>query len=286
MANGAPASEKAVQEYAARLKPEFESLGVEAGNAAWNDDHYPGKLEVVISAAPAVVSFTFGCPSSDTIHRLHSAGSAVWVTVCDPSEARTAVDSGADALVIQGVEAGGHSGAFEDRLDRADFGLLALLQLVRKEVGPDFPLVAAGGIATGEAAAGLLVAGASAVQVGSGFLLASEAGTHALHRAAVSSPIATSLTRAWSGRLARGVLNRFQSDHSPSAPCAYPEIHFLTSPLRAAARAKGDGERMNAWAGETHSLAREGSAGEIVERFEKEMQQALRKAERLMQQRK
>ena len=184
------------------------------------------------------------------------------MTVTDPAEAEQAAAAGADALVVQGVEAGGHRGSFADREDRADYGLLALLQLVRSRT--DLPLVATGGIATGEGVAAVLAAGAAAAQVGSAFMRSPEAGTSPAQREAHASIRPTGLTRAFSGRLARGIVNRLQAEHSGDAPMAYPEIHHVTSPLRAAARKAGDAELINLWAGEAHELAEERPAAEIV----------------------
>lgn len=126
-----------------------------------------------------MVSFTFGCPEADVIQRLDQAGSEVWVTVTDPREADDAVAAGADVLVAQNIEAGGHRGCFVDREDREDYGLLVLLQLLGERVG--VPLVAAGGISTGAAVAAVLAAGARAAQIGTAFLRCPEAGTSTPH---------------------------------------------------------------------------------------------------------
>ena len=128
-----------------------------------------------------------------------------------------------------------------------------MLSLVSARV--DLPLIAAGGIATGSALAGVLAAGAAAAAIGTAFLRCPEAGTTAPHRDAVTQPRRTGLTRAFSGRLARGLVNTFQADHTAAAPIAYPELHHLTTPLRAHARENGDAEQMNLWAGQAHELA-------------------------------
>jgi len=126
------------------------------------------------------------------------------------------------------------------------------------------PLVATGGLSDGPAIAAALVAGARAVQLGTAFMLTPEAATHPAHRQAIASGARTGLTRAFTGRQARGIVNRFQSEHTVGAPSAYPQIHNLTSPVRAAARERGDGDGFNLWAGEGHSLAREQPAGQVV----------------------
>ncbi len=185
----------------------------------------------------------------------------MWVTVTTPAEARGAEAAGADALVVQGCEAGGHRGGFADS-DDEPIGLLALLRLVASASG--LPMVAAGGIADGAAVAAVLAAGAVAAQLGTAFLAAREAATHPAHRAALATDTETALTRAFTGRRARGIVNRFLADHSADAPSAYPEVHHLTAPLRAAARERGDGDGFNLWAGQAHRLAREEAAGRIV----------------------
>jgi nitronate monooxygenase len=124
--------------------------------------------------------------------------------------------------------------------------------------------VAAGGIATAEAIAAVLAAGAAAAQLGTVLLLAPEAGTAAAHREALRGERPTRLTRAFTGRRARGIVNRFMVEHDGEAPSAYPEIHHLTAPIRAAARAAGDGEAINLWAGQAYGLARARPAAELV----------------------
>lgn len=260
--SGQPADPEAIVRYADRLRPQADALGVELGRPGFDDDHYEHKIDVLEQLRPAVVSFTFGCPSPAVVRRLRRAGISVWMTVTDPREAEVAARARADALVVQGAEAGGHRGSFVDADDHEDHGLLALISLVTART--DLPLVAAGGIATGPAVAAVLAAGATAAQIGTAFLRCPEAGTHPLHADALTEPRRTGLTRAFSGRLARGLRNTFQSDHSGDAPIAYPEVHHLTAPLRAAARQRGDVEQINLWAGQTHELARAVPAAQLV----------------------
>jgi len=169
--------------------------------------------------------------------------------------------AGADGLVLQGVEAGGHRGSFDDSAP-GELGLLTLLRLIAAEC--DLPLIAAGGIFDSAGVSGVLAAGAAAAQLGTAFMLCPEAGTHPAHRAAIESSAPTALTRAFTGRTARGIVNRFMREHDADAPSAYPEIHHLTSPLRRAARAAGDADRFNLWAGEAHARARAVPAGRLV----------------------
>jgi nitronate monooxygenase len=143
----------------------------------------------------------------------------------------------------------------------------------------DLPLVATGGLATGPAVAAVLAAGAAAAGLGSAFMLAPEAATSAPHAGALRGSSPTALTRAFTGRLARGIENRFMAEHEAAAPRAYPDVHYVTAPLRAAARKRGDAEAINLWAGQAYELApRDEPAGEIVRRLGAEARAALREA--------
>jgi len=133
------------------------------------------------------------------------------------------------------------------------------------------PLIAAGGISDGTDVAAALAAGAIAAQVGSALLLATEAGTSAPHRAALKGERTTRLTRAFTGRRARGVVNRFMLDHGAVAPSGYPEVHHLTAPIRAAARERDDAGGINLWAGTAYRRAQEASASELVDRWRSEL---------------
>jgi len=159
------------------------------------------------------------------------------------------------------VEAGGHRGGFDDEAP-GDYGVLALVQLLAAAVPR--PLVATGGIATGRAIAAVLATGATAAQLGTAFMRCPEAGTAEVHREALRRPGRTALTRAFSGRTARGVVNRFMREHDAQAPHAYPAVHHVTAPIRAHARAGGDADLLNLWAGQAHDLARDVPAGQLV----------------------
>jgi nitronate monooxygenase len=277
---GTPAPPQALDAYAARLADEARQAGVELGGARFDDDDWAAKLELLITMPVAVVSFAFGCPEPEVVGRLQAAGSEVWITVTGPGEARQAVEARADALVVQGAEAGGHRASFRD--DPAGdviggIGLLSLLQLVGAQA--DLPLVASGGIATGAAIAAVLTAGAAAAQLGTAFLGCPEAGTSAVHRQALAGSAPTAMTRAFTGRLARGIRNRFLDRHSAAAPAAYPELHHLTAPLRQAGRAAGDPGLVNLWAGQTYELGRQLPAGQLVRTLAEEARAALQQAQ-------
>jgi nitronate monooxygenase len=239
-----------------------DGLGPEAGEPRFDDDAWEAKLALLCELRVPVVSFTFGCPGRDVLATLRAAGSETWVTVTDPAEARVARDAGADALVLQGAEAGGHRASFADRPGAEALGLLALVRMVA-DADLGLPAVAAGGITDGAGVAAVLAAGAAAAQLGTAFLRAPEAGTHPAHREALAGDAPTATTRAFTGRLARGIANAFMAAHR-DAPVAYPELHHATAPLRAAARERGDPDGFNLWAGQAHKLAREAPAAEIV----------------------
>ena len=139
--------EAAVSEYAAQLRPDADRYGAIVGEPRHDDDHFDAKLELLAAEQVAVVSFTFGCPRREVVETVHGAGSDVWITVTSPDEAVQAQQAGADALVLQGFEAGGHRGYFADHPAVQDLGLLALLRLTANRV--QLPLIAAGGIADG-----------------------------------------------------------------------------------------------------------------------------------------
>lgn len=274
------ADPSAVERYASSLKSEEGVHGAALGSPRYDDDAWSDKLALAIEERVAVLSFTFGCPARDVVERLHAAGIAVWVTVTELSEALAAAEVGADALVLQGVEAGGHRGTFVDTDGSGEVGVLALLRLCARRLS--LPLVAAGGIADGAAVAAVLAAGAQAAALGSAFLRCPEAATNPAFRRALAcsaaQPTPTALTRAFTGRRARGLVNRFLAEHSREAPSAYPELHYLTQPLRAAAIAAGDSEQINVWAGQAHALAEELPAAVLVERWAGEAKVALERA--------
>jgi nitronate monooxygenase len=266
----------AIARYVERLQPEAARYNVALGAAHRDSDAYEAKLELALSERLAVVSFAFGCPTPEVIARLHAHDIAAWVTVTEPDEAVLAERAGADALVLQGVEAGGHRGTFVDQDGRGELSTLVLLRLCAQQVS--LPLVAAGGIADGAGLAAVLAAGARAGQIGTAFMLCPEAGTSAPHRAALKQAGVTALTRAFTGRRARGIVNAFMIRHEAVAPSAYPEVHHVTAPLRAAARAAGDADGFHLWAGEALALAEALPARELVERWSAEAQAALARA--------
>lgn len=258
-----------------------------AGEASWyetelgdpdgdRDDGYDAKLAVLFDDPVAVVSFTFGCPSPEVLKAFAHAGTLTIVTVTSSEEARAAEQAGADALCVQGIEAGGHQGTHRDRPehDHAGLGLLTLVAQVRESVR--LPILAAGGLMRGTQVAAAIAAGADAGQLGTAFLVTPESGAHSLHKEAITSPIfaRTELTRAFTGRPARVLVNRFMREHGRYAPAGYPQVHFLTTPLRRAAADAGDPQGMALWAGQGHRMARALPAGRLVEVLAAELDDA------------
>jgi nitronate monooxygenase len=189
----------------------------------------------------------------------------VLVTVTSAAEAVLAARAGASGLCVQGAEAGAHQGSFDNRSGASP--LDALLREVRAEVS--LPLFAAGGLMTGEDIAGVLAEGATAAQLGTAFLCCPEAGTSETHRRALlEGPYQeTRLTRVFTGRTARGLVNDFLRAFDPVAPSGYPWVHHLTSPLRAAAAQQGDAEALHLWAGVGWRRIRPVPAAELVARL-------------------
>jgi nitronate monooxygenase len=262
--------------YRQVVAAEAGKYGAEPGEPAWTDDDYPAKVDLLEANPVDVVSFTFGAPTRQDVDRLHAVGSKIVITVTNPAEARMAVEAGADALCVQGFEAGAHRGVFEDDGSPAGgpvFGLLALLRLVGAEV--DLPLIATGGLVHGADVAAVLTAGAVAAQLGTAFLGCPEAGTQPAHREALKWDRATTFTRAFSGRPARGLVNRFHTEHNDQAPAAYPQINNMTRPVRAAAAKAGDPEAMSLWAGQTYPLAPSGPVADVIARLGTELQEAI-----------
>lgn len=259
--------ESDVAAFREHLREAADRLDVPLPEVNWRDtDNWAGKVELLTQVSPVpVVSFTFGCPEPTVVEAFHRAGTAVLVTVTGRAEAEAGVACGADGLVVQGFEAGGHRGTHDVATVPNELDHLALLPLLT-DLG--IPLIAAGGITTAGDTHRALAAGASAVQVGTAFLRTHEAGTSAAHRMGLTDPALTSvITRAFSGRPARGLRNRFVMEHDAQVPAAYPAVDQLTKPLRAAAARRGDLGGVSIWAGSGWRAATEEPAAHVVRRL-------------------
>lgn len=253
-----------IERYAGELAGEAARYRATLGDPTFNDDDWAAKLDVVADLRPDVVSFTFGGPTADECARLRQVGITTVATVTTVAEAQLAVASGVDALAVQGPGAGGHRGTYDPLAAPATQPLTELLADVLGTTG--LPVIAAGGLMTADDVAAVIAAGAVAAQLGTAFLLADESGSSPVHRAALVDPrfTETVVTKAFSGRYARGLRNRFIEEHDEQAPLGYPEVHYLTSPLRKAAVAAGDPHGTNVWAGTGFQKLRSGSVAEIM----------------------
>ena len=251
------------REYAGVVGAWAEERGLPVGEPRYDDDSYEAKLDLVVARPPAAVSFTFGLPGTEVVERLEEHGIASLVTVTTPDEARAARDRAVTGLVVQGAEAGSHRGGWLG----GDEGPIALLTLLHELRDIGLPMLAAGGVATGQDVATVLDAGAEAALLGTAFLKAPEAGTSAVHREALEGDRPTVLTRAFTGKPARALANDFTGAMHEVAPDGFPEVHHLTSAMRAAARESADPEAVNLWAGQAYRQARAEPAGDIVRRL-------------------
>ncbi len=237
----------------------------EAGDMALPD--FAAQCEALLDAGPAIISSIMGLYPPDFIARAKGRGIRWFATVTTVAEAREAAAAGADAIVAQGMEAGGHRGAFDAlKAEHNLIGLFSLLPAVVDAVR--VPVIATGGIADARGVAAALMLGASAVQIGTGFLRSPEAGIPPAWADAIgrTAPEQTMVTRAFSGRPGRGIATgyvRAMAMEGP-APAPYPVQRGLTQPMRDAATKSGDVESMQAWAGQSAGLTSARPAGDIA----------------------
>lgn len=252
-----------LREFLGRWGP---AVSPDAGDAVPPD--FASQCEALLSVAPPVVSSVMGLYSPEYVTRLKRKGISWFANISTVAEARAAENAGADVIVAQGMEAGGHRGCFDaSRAECEQVGLFSLVPAVVDTVR--IPVVATGGIADARGAAAALLLGASAVQIGTGFLRTPEAGIHPAWADALgrTEPEAATLTRAFSGRAGRSIATDYvraaaAADAPPPAP--YPVQRGLTTAMRKQAHSAGDVARMQAWAGQSAKLARAVPAGDLV----------------------
>jgi nitronate monooxygenase len=273
-------SPETVAQGAELLKPVWQDLGWDAlpVPAKWCED-FAAQLDALVMARPAMASFTFGILTKQQADRLHAANVFVAGTATNVAEALAWQDVGADAVCAQGIEAGGHRGTFIGR-QQDGIGTMALVPLIVDAVR--IPVIAAGGIMDGRGIAAAFTLGAEAVQLGTAFLACRESGIHPAYKerllqaAQDHAKSLTGLTRAFSGRYARGLVNRFIETMRPledKVP-AYPIQNALTGSIRAHAGKSSDTGNMSLWAGQGVAAIRSMPAAQLVQALVAELQQA------------
>jgi nitronate monooxygenase len=268
------AAEAAVRDFLANWGP---PVPPEAGNVVLPD--FNAQCDALLEAGPAIVSSIMGLYPDPFVARMKAEGVKWFATVTTVSEAKIAESAGADAVIAQGMEAGGHRSAFDvTQAETHLVGLFSLLPGVADAV--KIPVVATGGIADGRGIAAALLLGASAVQIGTAFLRSPEAKIPSTWADAIekAAPEDTVLTKAMTGRPARSIATEYvRAAMAPTAPppAPYPVQRGLTQPMREAAAQANDAARMQAWAGQSARLARAEPAGEVVQRLWQETQALL-----------
>lgn len=266
--HAAPQSSAAVRRaWLDHLAPYFQAQNAEPPSDL-NDIYAPidsnaDMREVILTEQPPVVSFHFGVPGHGLIDAVHDYGGRVLICVTTADEADRAAAAGADALIAQGVEAGGHRGNFDADHD-AEIGLIALVRLVAAR--HSLPIIAAGGLMDGQSIAAVLRLGAAAAQLGTAFVSCPESGAAPAYRKVLRDAEATGITRYISGRPARGVVGPFQTDIATGAPQVpdYPLTYDAAKQLNAAAKARDEFQYVPNWAGQGVALSREKPAAELV----------------------
>jgi nitronate monooxygenase len=255
--------------WRAALAPYYQEYGIDAaaipagpGRAPFSQD----AADVLEGFKPAVVSFHFGLPAPELLLRVRSWGSKILCSATTVEEARWLEARGVDAIIAQGLEAGGHRGIFLSEDLSTQVGTFALLPQVVRAV--KVPVVAAGGIASADGVAAAMALGAAGVQIGTAYLLCPEATTTTVHRAALKSEAArhTAVTNVFTGRPARGIVNRIMREQGPvsAAAPAFPLATAAVMPLRAKAEAQGRGDFSPLWAGQNTSGCKEVPAARLT----------------------
>lgn len=258
--------------WRATLAPLYDRLGLDLATVPAGPGRLPFSDETARLLAefnPAVVSFHFGLPAPALLAQVKAQGAQVWSTATTVDEARWLVQHGADAVIAQGLEAGGHRGMFLSEDISTQVGTLALVpQIVQALAGSGVPVIATGGIADAQGVAAAMALGAAGVQVGTAYLLCHEASTSALHRAALQSEAArhTVLTNVFTGRPARGIVNQVVRELGPMSALApaFPLASVTMMPLRSAAEARGSDACSPLWAGQNASGCRAVAAAELT----------------------
>ena len=269
-AHAAPAVDAAAEAaWRARLAPYYAEFGIDPANAPTGGGRLPfdsAAADVLEDFRPAVVSFHFGLPAPELVARVKSWGATILASATTLDEALWLEARGADAVIAQGAEAGGHRGMFLTTDVTTQAGTIALVPQFAHALA--VPVIAAGGVADRAAVEAAHRLGAAGTQVGTAYLLCPEATTSAVHRAAIAGDRAhhTALTNVFTGRPARGIVNRLMRECGPLADDvpAFPLAAAAVAPLRAAAERNGSGEFSPLWAGQRAADARSVPAAEVT----------------------
>lgn len=255
--------------WRAALAPYYAEFAIDPTSIASGPGRLPFSAEmadVLDEFRPAVVSFHFGLPSAELLARVKACGAKVLSTATTVAEALWLEAHGADAIIAQGLEAGGHRGMFLTDEITSQLGTFALLPQIVRAV--HLPVIAAGGIADAQGVRAAMALGAAGVQIGTAYLCCPETSTSAIHRAALHSPAAqhTALTNLFSGRPARGIVNRVMRELGPISthPPAFPLATAAIAPLRSKAEANDSGDFSPLWAGQNVSGCQAISAAELT----------------------
>ncbi len=261
------ANEKEIESYKSKLRQNWQ-LKVSLPERL--DDYLEEKIQLIKQYRVPFLSFTFGCPPEKMIKELQLNGSTVIITVTNGKEARIAQSLGANAICLQGLEAGGHRASFENKDPEHKKSLMELLIELKSYI--HIPIIVAGGIMHGSQIQQYLQEGAEAVQLGTAFICCHESGANGVYKNALIQRkfSKTALTRAFTGRLARGLENDFIRQHNAMAPHAYPMVHYITQEIRKSAMANEDIQAMSLWAGEGFKEVRDLSAEELIKALVRE----------------
>jgi len=251
-----------------------EALGLAVPTAPVSrPDPFPSQLEAVLDARPPIFSFTFGIPNADAMTRLRKRGMLILGTATTVEEARLVAEAGVDGIVAQGSESGAHRGTFAGPFESSMVPTLELVRGITAVV--DLPVIATGGLMDGRDSTAALRAGASAVALGTAFLVCPESGAPEAHKQAIlnAKQDKTVVTRAFSGRPARGLRNLFIEKlvERPDAILPYPLQNALTRAMRTAAAKQARPEFLSLWAGQGVARARALPASELVKQLLREM---------------
>jgi nitronate monooxygenase len=263
-----PIDDEREHQWRTELEPFYREYGIDEASIAPAQGRRPfdnAALELMQEFKPAVVSFHFGLPELDLLNAVKATGAMILCSATTVAEARWLEDRGVDAIIAQGVEAGGHRGMFLSNDLSEQIGTFSLLPQIVREVS--VPVIAAGGIANADGVSAALQLGADAVQIGTAYLLCDEVHTSAVHRAALQSSgaVHTALTNRFTGRPARSIVNRLMRELGPLGEVSpFPLAGGALAPLRAAAEAAGSGDFSSLWAGQNTSGCRPIGAAELT----------------------